>query len=256
MSNRLFLILVALLAATCIGIGSFAVTNDTKLSQSTRLPEKKNSPQNEALLHSKNNSELSGEIVEWANRHFSNDSEVFGDFSSRSLGPDQEVSNDIAIPHPPFTLEQIIEFEVLAIPNQRRSPEMNNMQMPTYHALALLRDSEGDVYNVVIKSFKDEKDSFIVESVGPLVDNTPERISLPINQRRLRGLPFLGSYMFGARGKPVLVPYPHPMNQIFYMYGGNPETAVFRSMHTGRLYHGLNNILDTVDEDIRHFRDE
>jgi hypothetical protein len=252
MKNRLLFLSLILAAITAIGIGSFALTSEVKQSQSAPLTERKGIALDESLLRSRNDSELPSEITEWANRHFSGDAEVFGDFSSQEVGNGQEISNDIAIPHPPFTFERIVEFEVLAIPDDRRHPEMNEMRMPTYHALALLRDIRGDVYNVVIKSFQDNKDGFVVESVGPLVDNTPERINLPINQRRLQQLPFSGNFLAGAKGKPVLVPYPYPMNQIFYQYGDDPETAIFQSIHTGRIGHGLKEILDAVDEGIRH----
>jgi hypothetical protein len=142
-----------------------------------------------------------------------------------------------------------VEFKVLRIPEERRKAiGFTGAKDPSFHAVIILRDQQGQLVEVVVGSPRDQDDGKTLEvySIGPLLDERSEKRSLPAKQRGLMTWPPRSRVATDA-GKPVLIPYPYAINQIFYQHGDDPDTAVFESLVTGRVYRGLDSVLSEVD---------
>ncbi|HEX8736762.1 MAG TPA: hypothetical protein VF721_15630 [Pyrinomonadaceae bacterium] len=198
---------------------------------------------------------LPHDVTVWANNHFSAKEETTSNTS-------QENDTDLIIlPAMPLVFEKIIEFEVIPIPKNRRIAGYEEMESPSFHAIVLLRDKQKDLYQAVIESFDNK--TFSVQSIGPLLDNRTEKLNLPLRKRKLKACP--PSHLTKIKvknsqesltyqnGKPVLIPYPYSMNQIFYQFGDDRSTALFQSIHTGRIYQNFGEVLDEAEANWKRF---
>jgi hypothetical protein len=189
-------------------------------------------------LRSRNKDGVRDEIVSWANVHFTlPQGSTFGD------------DKDLVKPLLPLKLVKSVEFSVIPVPEWRHVEGYEESKAPTYHAVCLLRDGRGDLYNVVVESYDPNREKFVIHSVGPVLDRTPEATDLPIEKRRLKTWPTENTTIRPShiKGKPVIIPYPYSMNQYYFQYGDDPVTATFISINSGKYYQGLETILSDVD---------
>lgn len=264
MRKYILLYTVIFAAMATIGFSSLGVSTDVKRGAAGASQNVGEIPSTGWELKSSNLDELKEEVADWAIKHYQL-SNVAQNLHEQQLRPQNEDVPEQFLPKSQLSLEQFVQFDIVPIPEGRRVPGYEGLMPPTYHAVALLKDAHGDLYDVVLGSFDSEKKSFAVRSTGPFLDHTVEAISLPLEERRLRSWPPLTmakklraapndaniSDALSKRPKPVLIPYPYPVNQIYWQYGDDTETAVFESIHSGQIYQGLAAVLDAVDEDWR-----
>lgn len=240
MNKKLSVLLLVLLG--------LLITVQTSFSRVNRKDQASSSSEKYALnrddewsLKSQKVTELNDDIALWANQHFEEKAMIVGSISLK----EQAALSPVL----PLTLVDLVEFTVLRIPKSRRAPGYEKLKLPSFHAVAVLKDSRGDLYSAVVESYDPDKKSFSVQSVGPTLNASLDTISLPLEDRRMKSWPFEDASAQASEtgGKLVLIPYPYPMNQIFFQYGDNPSTATLKSIHTGKVYQGLDQVLDEVD---------
>jgi hypothetical protein len=101
------------------------------------------------------------------------------------------------------------------------------------------------LFRTFVESFDGE--TFKVTSFGPAKDRraTDER-SATIDTWPVQSIQNEANK---ASAKLVMIPYPYPMNQLYYQFGDDVRTARLLNVESRLSYEGLDDLLDAIEAD-------
>lgn len=177
--------------------------------------------------------EVRSDLLTWANSRYRSGANIV-------VGDALRLPNTGFDPIPPLWVVSLLDFQVLSILKfLPTAVDLTGKPMPKTHTVYVLRDSQEDIFSVVVESYDG---TFYVREIGPVLDRTVEMQNLDAGHRRLKVWPPKRQHGLQL-GKPVFIPYPFPSNQVFFQYGDDPETATFEDIHTGQTIQGIRPLL-------------
>lgn len=187
--------------------------------------------------------EISSEIGDWSLGMFGPDAHhaVIGDSS------DQKV----VVKDKPSVIETY-DVVVLDIPTGRFVEGYPEPVEPLTFYVIVLEDGSGTIFNANIQSFDGRH--FKVTSFGEVVDRRHDRPSGAVTTPRKWPVEAIRDEAISADAKMVMIPYPYPMNQTYYQYGDDIETARFVHTESGASFDGFADVLDSIEADWDSFR--
>jgi len=195
-------------------------------------------------LSGSNFESVSNEIAAWATTNFS------GTDSKVTFGA---VRNDTIPSNGELRLIASYQTQVIDIPDGRRVGEYPEPTEPIHFFIFVLEDEAGLVFRTFVQS-TDGK-TFKVTAFGPAIDRNSDP-NAPNGQLRLDTWPSKDVQAEAARhgGKLVMIPYPYPMNQVYYQLGSTVESSRLVNAETGASYNGLTDLLDSIESDWDHLK--
>lgn len=191
-------------------------------------------------------STLQEQLTLWVNKHYQLGN-VFGNL-------DVDVAT-VSTPKYPLTFKELIEFEIVDIPQNKGNlkSEFRQKDKLVFYAVGVFEDKDGYLYTTSLESRKSNTDILLITSVGPAIDRDPLKRNLPLEQKHLKsGSPnYISNLPAAKKSRLVVIPYPSAMDQVYTQHGSNPFLASFNQLETGKKYENLDAILVETDKQWR-----
>lgn len=187
---------------------------------------------------------VSEEVAVWATKTFSEDAggNPFGVVRSEASKFTGE-------------LELIASYQVrvVDIPDGRRVGEYPEPTEPKAFFIFVLKDEQGRAFRTFVQSSDDE--TFKATAFGPALDRQTV-VDATKSKRHLNTWPAMELQNEAEKmdAELVLIPYPYPMNQVYYQYGTEVETSQLVNAETGASYTNLTDLLDSIESDWASFK--
>lgn len=186
---------------------------------------------------------LNDDLVKFANEAY-NESQINDQDSDNPNGK------------PPFRFFKRVDCEVVGVDKQTEKIIKRAPETVSFHAIVLLKDTRGDLYDFTLTSTVPDKSVVRLQHYGPLTNENPEVVQLPINQRRLRDFPIdfnTNKVLRSNEGRCIYVPYPFPADQTFWLLGNDlhnsPIQGLYRNDRLKNVDELINQILKSVKEE-------
>lgn len=168
--------------------------------------------------------------------------------------PDYTDPNN-SIGTPPFRFVKRVDCDVY-----RADPEVEKLikrtpETATFHTVAVLRDARGDLYSFTLTSTAPDRSVVGLQNYGPLTDENPGVVNLPISRRRLREFPVdfeTGKPLRPEGGRCLYVPYPFPADQVYWLFGADPHSSPLQGLYRNDRYKNVEEIISLIAKAVQH----
>lgn len=161
---------------------------------------------------------------------------------------------DNAIGTPPLLFVKKVECEVIRVDAELEKLIKKTPETATYHTVVLLKDARNDFYAFTLTSTVPDKSVLRLQHYGPLTNENPEVVNLPIRQRRLKVFPIdfnTGKPLEAKDGRCVYIPYPYPADQEFWLFGANPHSAPLQGLYRNDRYKNVDEVISLITQGLR-----
>jgi hypothetical protein len=246
--NRLLLILLAVLAAVGTSCGHkpegrpqpASQTQQASKTAADRDPPDGGQRQADGREYFSYGS-LNEDLVRLANEEYGNSRPDYSD-------PDNNIGT------PPFKFVKRVDCDVLRVDETverliKRSPDI-----ATYHTVVILRDARKDLYAFTLTSTVPDKSVVRLQHYGPLTDENPSVVNLPISKRRLTEFPidFDTRKPLGSQdGRCVFIPYPFPADQEYWVFGTDPHSSPLQGLYRNDRFRNVDEVISLIVEGVK-----
>ena len=188
--------------------------------------------------------------VTFNSEHLNETVVAFADQEYGATKPDySDPDNDVGTP--PFKFEKRIDCEVIRVDAATEKLIKRTDETVSFHSVILVRDARQDLYAFTLSSFVPDKSKFQLRSYGPVTDQNPDTVHLPISQRRLKEFPVdfkTGASLSPDRGKCIFVPYPFPADQEYWVFA---DTNELQGLYRNDRYKNLSALIKVIVEAVK-----
>lgn len=184
---------------------------------------------------------LNEDLVKLAN-------EEYGDSRPDYSDPDNSVGT------PPFQFVKRVDCDVIRVDEKIEKLIKKTTETATYHTVVILRDARKDLYAFTLTSTAPDKSVVRLHHYGPLTDENPDVVNLPINQRRLTEFPI----DFNTRkplspqdGRCIFVPYPFPADQEYWVFGTDPHSSPLQGLYRNDRFRNVDEVISLIVEGVK-----
>ena len=177
-------------------------------------------------------------------------------FADREYGaskPDySDPENDVGTP--PFKFEKRLDCEVIRVAAAIEKLIKKTGETASFHSVVLLRDARQELYAFTLTSFVPDKSKLQLRSYGPVTNEDPDIVHLPIQQRRLKEFPIdfaTGAPLSADRGKCIFVPYPFPADQEYWLFGDKVEAGELQRLYRNDRYKNLDQLIKVIIQAVK-----
>jgi hypothetical protein len=135
---------------------------------------------------------------------------------------------------PPFQFFKRVDCRVVSADKTTEKVVKHYSETVSLHTIVLLKDSKGDLYDFTLTSTLPDKSIVRLQSNGPLTNENPDNVNLPINRRRMRDFPIdfnTGKLVDEKNGQCVYIPYPIVADQAYWMFGNDINTSPLQGLY-------------------------
>lgn len=155
---------------------------------------------------------------------------------------------------PPFRFVKRVDCDVIRAGEEVERLLKKNPETASYHTVVLLRDARKDLYAFTLTSTVPDRSVVRLQHYGPLTDENPAVVELPISRRRLNDFPvdFNTGKPLGPRdGRCVYIPYPYPADQAYWLFGGDPHASPLQGLYRNDRFRNVNEIIGLIVEGVK-----
>lgn len=179
---------------------------------------------------------LDESLVDFANREYE---QMAPDYSD----PDNPVGT------PPFVFVKRVECEVVVLDHGTETLIKKYSETVSFHAVVILKDARSDLYAFTVTSTVPDKREVQLRSFGPVTNENPDVVNLPISRRRLTEFPvdfMTGKPLQSDKGRCVFVPYPFPADQEYWLFSDNKRTGELQGLYRNDRYESVNHLIRVI----------
>lgn len=161
---------------------------------------------------------------------------------------------DNAIGTPPFRFVKRVDCDVIRVGEEVERRIKRTPETASHHAVVILRDARGDLYAFTLTSTVPDKSVSRLQHYGPLTDENPAVVDLPISRRRLKDFPMdfeTGRPLGPGDGRCVYIPYPIPADQAYWLFGDDPHASPLQGLYRNDRYKNVDEIINIIVEGVR-----
>jgi hypothetical protein len=161
---------------------------------------------------------------------------------------------DNAVGTPPFRFEKRVDCDVIHAGEEVEKQIKKTPETASYHTVVILRDARKDLYAFTLTSTVPDKSVVRLQHYGPLTDENPAVVSLPISRRRLTNFPidFNTGRPLGPRdGRCVYIPYPFPADQAYWLFGSDPHASHLQGLYRNDRFKNVDEIINLIVEGVK-----
>jgi hypothetical protein len=240
--TRTFLVLAALAAGACLSCHRQEQAHPSQVASPTplRVPPIVEGPRPDGREYFSYET-LNGDLVRLADEDYGQSRPDYSD-------PDNAVGT------PPFRFVKRIDCDVISVDEEVERLIKKSPETASYHTILILRDARADLYAFTLTSTVPNKSVVRLQHYGPLTDENPTVVNLPISRRRLNDFPvdFNTGRPFGPRdGRCVYIPYPFPADQEYWLFGSDPHTSPLQGLYRNDRYKNVDEIIGLIVEGVK-----
>lgn len=161
---------------------------------------------------------------------------------------------DNAIGTPPFRFVKRVDCDVIRVGDEIEKLIKKTPETVSYHTVVILRDARKDLYAFTLTSTVPDKSVVRLQHYGPLTDENPAVVNLPINRRRLTDFPVdfdTGKPLTSQEGRCVYIPYPFPADQEYWLFGSDPHSSPLQGLYRNDRYKNVDEIIGLIVEGVK-----
>lgn len=169
-----------------------------------------------------------------------------------------ELDPDSSIGVPPFRFFKRIDCEVIRVDKKYENIIKKTPEVATFHTIVLIKDTRGDLYDFTLTSVVPDKSIVRLQNYGPLTDENPDVVHLPISRRRLTDFPidFKTRKILGENdGRCIFVPYPFPAGQAFWMFGKDLHNSPIQGLYRNDRFKNVDELVAAIAIAVEEKRD-
>lgn len=161
---------------------------------------------------------------------------------------------DNSVGTPPFRFVKRVDCEVVKADPQIEKLIKLRPETATFHTVAVLRDARGDLYSFTLTSTASDRGVLRLQHYGPLTNENPDVVNLPISRRRLTVFPVdfkTGKALRPEDGRCVFVPYPFPADQEYWMFGTDLRSSPLQGLYRNDRFSNVGEVISMMEEAAR-----
>lgn len=184
---------------------------------------------------------LNDDLVRMADEEYGNSKPDYSD-------PDNSVGT------PPFQFVKRVDCDVFKADAEVEKLIKRTPETATLHTVVILRDARKDLYSFTLTSTAPDKSLVRLQHYGPLTDENPEVVNLPISRRRLKDFPVdfkTGKPLREGAGRCLFVPYPFPADQEYWMFGTDPHSSPLQGLYRNDRFRNVDELIGLIVAAVR-----
>ena len=156
---------------------------------------------------------------------------------------------DNAVGTAPFVFVKRIECDVLSLDQATQKLIKKSPENVSFHAVVVLKDARSDLYAFTVTSTVPDKSEVKLRSFGPVTNENPDVVNLPISQRRLTDFPIdftSGKPLHPNEGKCIFAPYPFPADQEYWLFANGVRAGQLQGLYRNDRYKSIDHLIRVI----------
>lgn len=161
---------------------------------------------------------------------------------------------DNSIGTPPFQFVKVIHCDVFKADDAIEHLIKRTNETATVHRIVILRDARQDLYSFTATSTDPDKRIVRLEHYGPLTNENPNVVNLPISRRRMTDFPIdfnTGKAVREDNGKCIFIPYPFPADQEYWLFGNDLNSSPLQGLYRNDRYKNVHEIIGLIEKAVK-----
>lgn len=150
---------------------------------------------------------------------------------------------------PPFKFFKRIDCQIIYADKETEKTIKKYSETVSFHTIVLLKDSRGNLYDFTLTSTVADKSVLRLQHYGPLTNENPNMVNLPIDQRRLKDFPvdFNTNRVLNSNdGRCVYIPYPIISDQVFWLLGNDLKNSSLQGLYRNDRVKNIDEYFDQM----------